>query len=351
MPQEDELWDFPIPDAVVERTIHCPNGITCPAEERFSTSWLDLLEDREPNSDSVIADKMRPVYANLGQGTRALGACNDVQGEPRVLLRIPLGIGASLPWYREVNAERIAVDEDYAKRVSFERNEAMLWSAQHQQPLYIGPCTQVDDDVRKIYGNSVLAVSARWYTTQAAQNTAARQPFATPTAVLRPSGSTTQLSSPATGNVQATPTPSPTAVPSSAPTVVNSTSENTFQASGPSVISVGSSWYNLVGVAHDRNCGGNFVIGTVTNANGQAVAGVRVLYSDQFGNRIETVTSGQMPGYGSFRFAIGGDAPQTINVTLLGSNGAAISPTASVPHMQGNQTDLGCHYTIWKGAD
>jgi len=197
----------------------------------------------------------------------------------------------------------------------------------------------------------VLAVSARWYTTQAAHNTAARQPFATPTAVLRPSGSTTQLSSPATGNVQATPTPSPTAVPSSAPTVVNSTSENTFQASGPSVISVGSSWYNLVGVAHDRNCGGNFVIGTVTNANGQAVAGVRVLYSDQFGNRIETVTSGQMPGYGSFRFAIGGDAPQTINVTLLGSNGAAISPTASVPHMQGNQTDLGCHYTIWKGAD
>jgi len=140
-------------------------------------------------------------------------------------------------------------------------------------------------------------------------------------------------------------------MPSSGPAVVTSTPGNTYQASSPSVISAGSSRYNLVGVAHDRSCGGNFIIGTVTDANNLPVAGVRVLYSDQLGNRLETTTSGQTPGYGSFRIAVGGDAPQTIHVTLLGSNGMAISPTANVPHMQGNETDLGCHYTIWKGVD
>jgi hypothetical protein len=93
------------------------------------------------------------------------------------------------------------------------------------------------------------------------------------------------------------------------------------------------------------------VIGQVSNAQGMAVAGVRVLYRDPFGNRLETQTSGQMPGFGSFRFAIANDTPHDITVSLLDGNGAAISPNAIVPHNQGGPTDLGCHYVIWQGTD
>ncbi len=79
----------------------------------------------------------------------------------------------------------------------------------------------------------------------------------------------------------------------------------------------------MLGIAHDRNCNGNFVLGQVSNGAGQAVAGVRVVYQDEMGNRQETVTSGQMPGYGSFRFAIVDDSPQHISISLYDSNGAA----------------------------
>ena len=81
----------------------------------------------------------------------------------------------------------------------------------------------------------------------------------------------------------------------------------------------------MLGIAHDRNCNGNFVLGQVSNGGGQAVAGVRVVYQDEMGNRQETVTSGQMPGYGSFRFAIVDDSPQHISISLYDSNGAAVS--------------------------
>jgi len=315
MPQEDSAWEFPAPDTVEQRSISCPRGVKCPETEYFTSNWLKLLENLPIQTDSAAGGDMRTVYANIGQGSRPMGACSDTQGESRLLLRMPNGIGGALPWYSEENSERISADTEYAKRVSAERTEAMRWSGRNQQPLYLGSCAQADTLVRQFFGNAVVAVSISGYTDAVAQ-------------------------SPEDENRTEETGPS-----------VAVTSGGAVLAAATPPQAVGSSYYGLVGVAHDRNCGGNFVIGTVTNGNGQAVAGVRVLYSDQFGNRIETVTSGQMPGYGSFRFAIGGDAPQTINVTLLGSNGAAISPTASVPHMQGSQTDLGCHYTIWKGVD
>ncbi len=279
---------------------------------------MTLLENNAPNVDAAVGGPMRSVYADLGKGSRPLGACSDAQGESRSLLRMPAGIGASLPWYSEVNADRIAGDSEYAKRVSAERSQAMRWSGRNQQPLYLGTCAQADSAVRRLYGNSVVAVSVGGYTTDIAQAEHDR--------VRR-------------------------CLHGSGPSVASTFSGGAVSGRCHATHCRGSSRYNLIGVAHDRNCGGNFVIGTVSNASGAAVAGVRVQYRDQFGNRLETATSGQMPGYGSFRFAIGDNTPQNISVTLLDGSGGAISSSASVPHMQGDLTDLGCHYTIWQGVD
>ena len=317
MPQDEAAWEFSKPDSVVQKQLSCPSGLKCPESEVFAETWMTLLENNAPNVDAAVGGPMRSVYADLGKGSRPLGACSDAQGESRALLRMPAGIGASLPWYSEVNADRIAGDSEYAKRVSAERSQAMSWSGRNQQPLYLGTCAQADSAVRRLYGNSVVAVSVGGYTTDIAQVE-------------------DEESEDADG---------------SGPSVASTFSGGAYQAAATPPTASGSSRYNLIGVAHDRNCGGNFVIGTVSNASGAAVAGVRVQYRDQFGNRLETATSGQMPGYGSFRFAIGDNTPQNISVTLLDGNGGAISSSASVPHMQGDLTDLGCHYTIWQGVD
>lgn len=309
MPEDDAAWEFPVPETVEQQSIVCPRGFRCPESEYFSAEWIELMEDRKPLMDSVVGGSMRTVYANLGRGSRALGACSDTQGESRSLLRIPSGIGAALPWHSEANAERIAADSEYAKRMAAERSLALAWSGRNQQPLYIGACSRAEAEVRRLYGSSVVAVSVGGYTDAVVQEP-------------QPDGPS--IESPGGGSYLAAATPPPARASSS---------------------------YNLMGVAHDKNCGGDFVLGQVSNANGMAVSGVRVLYRDQFGNRLETVTSGQMPGMGSFRFAINDSTPQNISVSLLDANGAVISPTASVPHMQGGPTDLGCHYVIWQGVD
>lgn len=319
MPEDEAAWEFPVPDTVVQRNISCPRGVTCPEEELFAEGWLELLGQSSPQSDSVVAGQMRSVYANTGQGMVSIGACSDTQGEWRTLNRVPAGIGAWLPWNSEANSARIAADREYAKRIAAERSQAMRWGGRNQQPLFIGPCEQAESIVRRIYGSSVVAVSVGGYTDLVA----------------------------ASLTDEATPTPGADGQPA----VADTGARGTYLASTAPPNNSGSSRYNLTGVAHDRNCGGNFVIGTVSNAGGAAVGGVRVRYTDQFGNRLETATSSQTPGFGSFRFAIGSTTPQNISITLLDGNGSPISPTASVPHMQGDVTDLGCHYTIWQGVD
>jgi hypothetical protein len=112
-----------------------------------------------------------------------------------------------------------------------------------------------------------------------------------------------------------------------------------------------STSYEALGVAHDNNCGGVYVMGSVSNSSGSLLPGINVLYQDAAGNRVVGATGSEAQGYGSFKFPILTDGPQEIFVTLIDANGAAISPRATVPYKQGGVTDLGCHYVIWHGVN
>jgi len=304
-PQEDALWEFTPPDTVKRLVIECPAGIRCPAEEYFTTEWLELAEKIGPTGDFAATAPARTVYVDRGNGSQPIGACGGDGGEGRLLLRMPNGIGRGLPWFEGDEPDRFETDREYAKRVREEQAAALSWSGRNSRPLYLGPCDQAERIARSMFGNAVLAVNVGGYTDAIASD---EQPPA-------------QTGGPA------------------------------YLAAATPPVSPPSSNYVALGVAHDQNCGGNFVMGQVSNGAGQAVAGVRVVYVDERGNRQETVTSGQMPGYGSFRFAIVDDSPQHISISLYNSNGAAVSSAAVVPHKQGGPTDLGCHYVIWTGTD
>ena len=301
-PEDEAGWAFPRPDSVQQVTVQCPPGIRCLETEYFSEEWLALAEDLGPQADSVARGDMRSVLVDLGQGQRPVGACSEAEGESLALMRLPSGIGAALPWHEENNTERLATDSEYANRVAAEQKEALRWSAGAEQPLYWGRCEQAEQIARRMFGESLVAVTVSGYT-----------------------GSVADWEGPSSGG-----------------TLLAAATPPNAQA---------SSSYGLLGVAHDRNCNGDFVLGQVSNASGQPVAGVRVVYKDPSGNRLESLTSSQMPGYGSFRFAIVDDAPSDITVSLLNGGGNPISPNAVVPHNQGGPTDLGCHYVIWQGTD
>jgi hypothetical protein len=105
-------------------------------------------------------------------------------------------------------------------------------------------------------------------------------------------------------------------------------------------------------VTHDRGCGGNYVMGTVRNSNGDLVPGVRVRYQDEYGAVQEQATGSGADAYGAFRFPVlAAGQPHSIYITVLNDGGGAISGAATVPHYQGGASDLGCHFVIWTGAD
>ncbi len=302
-PDDAAQWEFIPPASVKKISLQCPAGLRCPQEEYFSDEWLALTEKMGVAGDSAADGAVRTLFVDRGRGSQAVGACGEGGEEPRLLLRMPAGIGRSLPWRQAEEDARFEGDSEYAKRVRQEQSEALRWSSRNSRPLYLGPCDQAEQIARRMFGDAVLAVSVGGFTDALASDE--DQPAEQPTAAA-------------------------------------------YLAAATPPNAAASSSYNLLGVAHDRNCGGNFVMGQVSNGQGQAVAGVRLVYQDAQGNRQETVTSDQMPGYGSFRFPIIDDSSQTISVSIYGANGAS---TASVPHKQGGVTDLGCHYVIWTGAD
>ncbi len=228
-------------------------------------------------------------------------------------MRLPNGIGSSLHSGADASAfvkVSAATGADAAKQIRQEQVEAINWGRRTATPIYLGPCDQSDTIVRAIYGSAVRAVAV--------------QPFAEPVAVSNNVGEVGNTLDGA-GDIGAT---------------------ASVMAQAPA-----SSSYTLVGVAHDNNCGGAFVLGQVLNGDGAAVAGVHVIYEDQAGNRLDSVTSGDAADYGSFKFPVLTDAPQDIYISLANSAGARISSVAVVPSHQGDAGSQRCHYVIWKGVD
>ena len=92
-------------------------------------------------------------------------------------------------------------------------------------------------------------------------------------------------------------------------------------------------------------------MGQVVNAQGQAIAGIRVLYRDQLGNQAETITSRNAATYGSYKMPVLADGGHEIYISLANEAGESLSDRAVVPHEQGGLTDQPCHYAIWRGVD
>jgi penicillin-binding protein 1C len=319
-PEDAAAWEFPVPEGVTEVATVCPNGIQCKETEIFADRWIEQMGSLGPLGDSVITATMRTVYVDRGSGQQAIGACSAADGTRRELVRMPFGLTRTLP---VVDPELVAqtdaplsqvntlgaaldldIDADQLERIRREQREALTWGSRNGTSLYLGPCDQADAAARFMYGNAVRSVAVSGYTDSVTAEPEAEQ---------------------------------------------ERRAEADFVATSaaPPPPAAGSTAYSVLGVAHDANCGGNYVLGQVVNASGQAVAGVAVTYSDQFGNVVNGSTSGAAQGYGSFRFPVlAPDLPHTIYISVAGA-----TSTASVPHLQGGATDQGCHYVVWRGAD
>jgi penicillin-binding protein 1C len=331
-PTDPDAWEFVAPDGVVRQPITCPQGIECNEEEVFDKRWLEMLGAESGVVDSAVVAPVHTVYVNRGNGNSPVGACSAEGGTERHLLRLPVGLTRELdqlansddllatslvaaPAFQdsgpnvEVDESGEPLDEEIVKRIREEQREALAWSARQRSPLYFGPCSQVEEVVRRVFGNSVRSIRIDNFNEQ-----------------------TVEVDGDDEGDEDEQDDNQVVGVPAVAPQQVNNQP---------------SSSYSSAGVAHDNSCGGNFVLGSVYNKSGQLVPGVAVIYGDDQGNQNFAAAVN-----GAYRFAIpNADSARTIYLSLVDAAGTAVSGTVSVPHRQGGASDLGCHYVVWQGLD
>lgn len=104
--------------------------------------------------------------------------------------------------------------------------------------------------------------------------------------------------------------------------------------------------YRLLGIAHDDFCPGEYILGQVLNASGAPVAGVRVAYVDQWGNRDSTTTKSVASDYGNYDFPIGARA-RDFYVTVVDEAGNPLSETIFIQHRKGVSELSSCHHLVW----
>jgi hypothetical protein len=297
-------WAFVAPSGVERVKYGCVAGIRCGGEEWFTAGWLEQTKASGLSAvgESMGSGVLRSVYVDVGRGRQPLGACTDSSGggEGRLLLRYPLGLGNNLPWRTAA-----ATDDEIARQIRQEQSEALHWSESQQRPLILGPCAAIETIASGLFTTTVNSIAVEEFTD-----------------LVVYSGEGSDQSGGGGGVLAALPPPAPP-----------------------------STSYEALGVAHDNNCGGVFVMGSVSNSSGTLLPGIIVVYQDGVGNRVVSATGSEAQGYGSFKFPILVDAAQDIFITLVDANGAAVSPTATVPYKQGGATDLGCHYVIWHGLN
>lgn len=94
------------------------------------------------------------------------------------------------------------------------------------------------------------------------------------------------------------------------------------------------------------DCPGPSIRGTVRDAAGNPLAGVRLWRYDQWGND-QTVESKSGAGdLGQYDFPLG-DTPNVHYVQVVDAAGSAISPVVEVQHRQGSAPDATCHWIDW----
>lgn len=130
-----------------------------------------------------------------------------------------------------------------------------------------------------------------------------------------------------------TPTPAPpTPTPTAAPTLQTGPAYQ-FLPAGPVRHTVG-------------DCPGPSIRGTVRDAAGNPLAGVRLWRYDQWGNEHTVESKSGEVDRGQYDFPLG-DTPNVHYVQVVDSSGAPISPSVEVQHRQGDAPDATCHWLDW----
>lgn len=106
----------------------------------------------------------------------------------------------------------------------------------------------------------------------------------------------------------------------------------------------------MLGVAHDDFCPGEYILGQVLNASGAPVAGVRIGYVDQWGNRDSALTKSVGSDFGNYDFPIGARA-RDFYIAVVDDAGNPLSETIFLQHRQGTGGDFSCHHVVWIAAE
>jgi hypothetical protein len=95
------------------------------------------------------------------------------------------------------------------------------------------------------------------------------------------------------------------------------------------------------------DCPGASIRGIVRDANGSALAGVRLWRYDQFGNEEVTESQAGDADRGQYGFPFD-DTPNIHYLQVIDASGVIISPVIEVQHRQGETADALCHWVDWQ---
>ncbi len=326
-------WTFTPPDDVVLRKIECPGLLKCPQQyEYFSLPWVAKMGRSGLTSDGFMArDDVMAVYA----AGRTVGVCSDTEeGVARTNFRMPEGFGLLASFSQPVTTtaalaiapalpvpDRSAYTRPIAAKVpeaiEKERKEVMRWASANGQTLHLGPCNAVEPLVRELYGTSAISFGRLQPLAE----------FSNPPAVAESTTIITPV--PPTQNV--TPDDQGEAVAGAAEDAAAAL-PGSDAVPVVNLVVAPAGQYQLTAAGPSSGCTGNVIVGTVLGADGTPLNGVRVVATDQYGNRAETQSKAGGEA-GLFDFGVAG-TENSYYVTVLDGAGNAVSPTGVINHMQ-----------------
>ena len=92
---------------------------------------------------------------------------------------------------------------------------------------------------------------------------------------------------------------------------------------------------------------GNYILGRVVDVAGNPLPNVRLLLVDEYGNQDNKVTKSEAADAGRYDFPIGGP-PRRFYLTVVDSNGTALSARVEIPHELGAAEGATCHWADWR---
>jgi len=293
-------WQFQPPADMAQRNgpggLACPPGLFCRAGgEFYSRAWLEATGDAGPLADSVALAPTAPVYVERGQGAQWAAYCQVEPAVLRPLLRLPAGIGLSIPAGREAS-----------ERVQREREQAMAWALRTPTAINLGPCDGLGAAMAP-----ALALDAR-------PGEPAAQALVDLAAAMDPNA----------GSVAGA-----TAAPVAVSSITSAGQPGSYGLAEP--------------VSHHDACPGNYIVGQVLDAGGAPLAGVRINLMDQWGNQAEAWSKDSAGDFGRYDFPVN-FFPNQYTLMIVDDAGNPLSAPVVVDHLQGNGGDAPCHSVIWR---